>query len=66
MQMVVTWGLHGGYMVVTWGYMGVTWGLHLHGGYLQQVGDRVVGHVDSRVGERLDEELLVPRHTRAL
>ena len=32
---------------------------------LEQVRHRVEGHVDGRVGERLDEELLVPRHARA-
>ena len=32
---------------------------------LQEVADGVVGHVDGRVGERFDDELLVPREQRA-
>mmetsp|Transcript_18069 Transcript_18069/g.38960 ORF Transcript_18069/g.38960 Transcript_18069/m.38960 type:complete len:1101 (-) Transcript_18069:274-3576(-) len=32
---------------------------------LQQVSDEVVRHVDGRVGERLDQKRLVPRHARA-
>mmetsp|Transcript_41491 Transcript_41491/g.123989 ORF Transcript_41491/g.123989 Transcript_41491/m.123989 type:complete len:208 (-) Transcript_41491:1673-2296(-) len=39
--------------------------LAVHVALLQHVRHRVVGHVDGRIGERLDEEVLVPRHARA-